>query len=44
MRGKIGLASFALFLLSVSLAQADPLQIRGAWVAPIANWFSMWLQ
>ena len=44
MRGKIGLASFALFLLSVSLAQADPLQIRGAWVAPVANWFSMWLQ
>jgi sulfonate transport system substrate-binding protein len=44
MRGKIGLATFALFLLSVGLAQADPLQIRGAWVAPVANWFSMWLQ
>ena len=44
MRGKIGLASIALFLLSVSLAQADPLQIRGAWVAPVANWSSIWLQ
>ena len=44
MRGKIGLASFALLLFSVGLAQADPLQIRGAWVAPVANWFSMWLQ
>ena len=44
MRGKIGLASFALVLLGVGLAQADPLQIRGAWVAPIANWSSIWLQ
>jgi len=43
MRGKIGLASIALLLLSVSLAQADPLQIRGAWVAPVANWASIWL-
>lgn len=43
MRGKIGLASIALFLLSVSLAKADPLQIRGAWVAPVANWASIWL-
>ena len=44
MRGKIVLASLALLLLSVGLAQADPLQIRGAWVAPVANWFSIWLQ
>jgi sulfonate transport system substrate-binding protein len=43
MRGKIALASVALFLLSMSLAQADPLQIRGAWVAPVANWASIWL-
>ncbi len=44
MRGKIGLASLALLLLSGSLAHADPLQIRGAWVAPIANWVSIWLR
>jgi len=25
-------------------ADADPLQIRGAWVAPVANWFSIWLE
>jgi len=44
MRGKVGLASFALLLLGMGLAHADPLQIRGAWVAPIANWSSIWLQ
>jgi sulfonate transport system substrate-binding protein len=44
MRGKIGLAGVALLLLGVGLAQADPLQIRGAWVAPLANWSSIWLQ
>ncbi len=42
--GRLDWQALRLFLLSVSLAQADPLQIRGAWVAPIANWFSMWLQ
>jgi sulfonate transport system substrate-binding protein len=44
MRGKIISASFALVLLGAGLAQADPLQIRGAWVAPISNWSSLWLQ
>jgi NitT/TauT family transport system substrate-binding protein len=43
MRGKIGLAGIVL-LLSGGLAQADPLQIRGAWVAPLANWSSVWIQ
>ncbi len=43
MRGKIALAGIALFVLNVGLAQADPLQIRGAWVAPVANWASIWL-
>ena len=38
--GLAGLCAVALF----GSAQADPLQIRGAWVAPVANWFSMWLQ
>jgi sulfonate transport system substrate-binding protein len=44
MRGRIALASFACLVLGASLAQADPLQIRGAWVAPLANWSSVWLQ
>jgi sulfonate transport system substrate-binding protein len=42
MRGKIGLASCALFALSIGLARAEPLKIRAAWVAPLANWFSIW--
>jgi sulfonate transport system substrate-binding protein len=25
-------------------AHADPLKIRGAWVAPVANWASIWLE
>ncbi len=44
MRGKIGLASFALLVLGIGVAQADPLQIRGAWVAPLSNWSSIWMQ
>src|ERR1700691_4178720 len=48
MRGKIGLAGLALLVFGivfgVGAAQADPLQIRGAWVAPLANWSSVWLQ
>jgi sulfonate transport system substrate-binding protein len=47
MRGRIalaGLASVAFLALGAGLAQADPLQIRGAWVAPLANWSSVWLQ
>jgi sulfonate transport system substrate-binding protein len=37
-------ASFALLALGASVAQAEPLKIRGAWVAPLANWSSVWLQ
>jgi sulfonate transport system substrate-binding protein len=29
--------------LCASAASADPLKIRGAWVAPVANWASIWL-
>jgi sulfonate transport system substrate-binding protein len=43
MRIRIGLAGFALLLLGAGVARADPVQIRVAWVAPIANWISMWL-
>jgi sulfonate transport system substrate-binding protein len=34
-------------LLALGLAgtaNADPLKIRGAWVAPVANWASIWLE
>lgn len=42
--GKIGLASFALLALGVGFAGAEPLKIRGSWVAPLANWVSIWLE
>jgi sulfonate transport system substrate-binding protein len=44
MRAKIGLASVALVVLGAGFGQAEPLKIRGAWVAPIANWASVWTQ
>jgi sulfonate transport system substrate-binding protein len=44
MRGKVGLAGVALLVFGGGLAHADPLQIRGAWVAPLANWASVWTQ
>jgi len=44
MRGKTGLASFAVLALCIGVAHAEPLKIRGAWVAPVANWSSIWLQ
>jgi len=42
MRAKIGLAAFAL-LAGTVMARAEPVQIRVAWVAPISNWISIWL-
>ncbi len=44
MRGRIGLAGFALLVLGTGFAHAAPVQIRGAWVAPLANWTSIWLE
>jgi len=48
MRGKIIATGIALLALAVgwsnSGAQAEPLKIRGAWVAPLANLSSVWLQ
>jgi sulfonate transport system substrate-binding protein len=35
----IGLCALAL----TATARAEPLKIRGAWVAPVANWASIWL-
>jgi sulfonate transport system substrate-binding protein len=40
---KLGLAGFCVLAL-MSTGHADPLKIRGAWVAPVANWASIWLQ
>ncbi len=33
-----------LALAFAGAAHADPLKIRGAWVAPVANWASIWLE
>jgi NitT/TauT family transport system substrate-binding protein len=44
MRGRTGLAALTFFVLGIGLAQAEPLKIRGAWVAPIANFASIWTQ
>jgi sulfonate transport system substrate-binding protein len=43
MRLRIGLTGLALLLLGAGVARADPVQIRVAWVAPISNWISIWL-
>jgi ABC-type nitrate/sulfonate/bicarbonate transport system substrate-binding protein len=40
---KIGLAGFAMLLLGAGVGRADPVQIRVAWVAPVSNWISIWL-
>ena len=48
MRGKITSAAVALLALSVAgwnvAARAAPVKIRGAWVGPLANLSSVWLQ
>src|SRR6185437_15535056 len=44
MRMKIGLAGVAaLMLLGAGVARAEPVKMRVAWVAPISNWSSIWL-
>jgi len=40
----MALAGFAVLALGAGIAHAQPLQIRGAWVAPLANWASIWVQ
>ena len=40
---KIALATISAIILA-STAQAEPLKIRGSWVAPVANWASIWLE
>src|ERR1700733_12490342 len=38
-----GLYAAAVFFALAGAARAEPVQLRVAWVAPIANWISMWL-
>jgi sulfonate transport system substrate-binding protein len=43
MRTKIGLLSLALLAFGAGQASAEPVKIRVAWVAPVSNWISIWL-
>jgi sulfonate transport system substrate-binding protein len=44
MRVKIALVSSALLIvLGGGLARAEPVRIRAAWVAPISDWMSIWM-
>jgi sulfonate transport system substrate-binding protein len=40
---KGALASFVLLALGIGLAHAEPIQLRVAWVAPLSDWASIWL-
>lgn len=44
MHSKLGWTAIAVMTLSIGAANADPLKIRGAWVAPLANLASVWMQ
>ena len=44
MRAKIGLAGIALFALSAGIARAEPVTLRVAWVAPLSDLASIWLE
>jgi NitT/TauT family transport system substrate-binding protein len=41
--GRAGFGALAL-ALAFGTAQAEPLKIRGSWVAPVSNWASIWLE
>src|SRR6202050_4719722 len=41
---KLGYASLCVLAVVSGAAQAEPLKIRGSWVAPVANWASIWLE
>jgi sulfonate transport system substrate-binding protein len=43
MRARIGVLSCVLLLCGAGLADAEPLRVRAAWVAPLANWASVWM-
>src|SRR3989475_9423796 len=42
---KLVVGLLAVSILAAGLAQAaEPVKIRGAWVAPVTNWASIWLE
>jgi len=42
---KFGAALLALSMLGIDTVHAaDPVKIRGSWVAPVSNWGSIWLE
>jgi sulfonate transport system substrate-binding protein len=41
---KIGWASVLILLMSAGFARAEPVTLRFAWVAPVSDWASLWLQ
>src|ERR1700739_4747130 len=44
MRAKTYVCAGILALIFACPAHADPLKIRGSWVAPVSNWASIWLE
>jgi sulfonate transport system substrate-binding protein len=44
MRGTVVLASFAALALGIGSARAEPVKLRFAWVAPLSDWASIWLE
>src|SRR5262245_59695141 len=45
MKAKLVAGLFALGLMGAGAAHAaDPVKIRAAWVAPVSNWASIWLE
>ena len=44
MRARTVLCSLALLALGLGRAEAEPLQVRVAWVAPLTDWASVWLE
>jgi len=43
MRARSVLLGIAVFALAPFAGRADPVQIRVAWVAPVSNWITLWL-
>jgi len=44
MRARVVLYSLVLLALCFSRAEAEPLKVRVAWVAPLTDWASIWLE
>jgi sulfonate transport system substrate-binding protein len=44
MRRTVGIASVVLLACGIGAATAEPVKIRNAWVAPVTNWASIWLE